>query len=119
MVGHGRTPAGFRKGIDFIPFSRCGIVVDMAMARRKDLTKVMEQIDQSIFAVRQDMGTILGMENADEVMAEYRKFPVLSEAVLTVSRRKQEKEAAKAYVSQQKGFEQKKRKWAVALVAGR
>lgn len=102
------TEACQAKGIDFIPFSRCGIVVDMAMARKKDLTKVMEQIDQCIAAVRQDMDTIVGMEDAEEVMAEYRKYPVLSEAVLTVSRRKQEQAAAKAYVSQQKDFEQKK-----------
>lgn len=102
------TEACQAKGIDFIPFSRCGIAVDMAMARKKDLTKVMEQIDQCIAAVRQDMDTIVSMENADEVMAEYRKYPVLSEAVLAVSRRKQEQAAAKAYVSQQKDFEQKK-----------
>ncbi len=102
--------------IDFIPFSRCGIVVDMAMARKKDLTKVMEQIDQCIAAVRQDMDTIVGMENAEEVMAEYRKYPVLSEAVLTVSRRKQEQAAAKAYVSQQKDFEQKKQEAVAKLL---
>lgn len=110
------TEACQAKGIDFIPFSRCGIVVDMAMARKKDLTKVMEQIDQCIAAVRQDMDTIVGMEDAEEVMAEYRKYPVLSKAVLTVFRRKQEQAAAKAYVSQQKDFEQKKQEAVAKLL---
>ncbi|MDO5545178.1 MAG: hypothetical protein Q4F81_05070 [Eubacteriales bacterium] len=88
-------------GIDFIPFHRCGVCVDMAMARQKEPRKAMDAIYNFVKAVRADMDTIAGMENAGEVMAEYRKYPVLSEAVLTVTRRKQELEKSKAYLAQQ------------------
>ena len=87
-------------GIDFIPFHRCGVSVDMAMARQKEPRKAMDAIYNFVKAVRADMDTIAGMEDAGEVMAEYRKYPVLSEAVLTVTRRKQELEKSKAYLAQ-------------------
>lgn len=79
-------------GIDFLPFSRCGVVVDMAMARQKEPRKGIEQIFNYVSGVHQDMNTILNMENAEEIMAEYRNFPVLSAAVITVDKRKKEKE---------------------------
>ena len=88
-------------GIDFIPFHRCGVSVDMAMARQKEPRKAMDAIYNFVKAVRADMDTIADMENAGEVMAEYRKYPVLSEAVLTVTRRKQELEKSKIYLAQQ------------------
>ena len=88
-------------GIDFIPFHRCGVSVDMSMARQKEPRKAMDAIYNFVKAVRADMDTIAGMEDAGEVMAEYRKYPVLSEAVLTVTRRKQELEKSKAYIAQQ------------------
>lgn len=103
-------------GIDFIPFHRCGVSVDMAMARQKEPRKAMDAIYNFVKAVRADMDTIAGMENAGEVMAEYRKYPVLSEAVMTVTRRKQELEKSKAYLAQQQEQKRQQEENLVALI---
>ena len=103
-------------GIDFIPFHRCGVSVDMAMARQKEPRKAMDAIYNFVKAVRADMDTIAGMENAGEVMAEYRKYPVLSEAVMTVTRRKQELEKSKAYLAQQQEQKRQQEETRAALV---
>lgn len=85
-------------GIDFLPFHACGITVDMAMARQKEPRKAMDQIDAVVSRVRGDIETILRLENAEEVMAEYRKFPVLSEAIITVENRKLQQEQTRLYL---------------------
>lgn len=103
-------------GIDFIPFNRCGVCVDMATARQKEPRKAMDAIYNFVKAVRADMDTIAGMEDAGEVMAEYRKYPVLSEAVLTVTRRKQELEKSKAYLAQQQEKKRQQEEIRAALI---
>ena len=103
-------------GIDFIPFNRCGVCVDMAMARQKEPRKAMDAIYNFVKAVRADMDTIAGMEDAGEVMAEYRKYPVLSEAVLTVTRRKQELEKSKAYLAQRQEQKRQQEEIRAALI---
>jgi hypothetical protein len=87
--------------IDFLSFDSLGIVVDMTMARQKEPRKAMEQIYQCLSAVREDMDSILKMENAAELMAEYRKNPVLSAAMLTVEKRKQEQQQMQHFVAEQ------------------
>lgn len=89
-------------GIDFLPFHRCGVTIDMAMARQKEPRKAMEKIEQYVLSVRQDMDTILKMDNAEEIMAEYRRFPVLSSAIITVDCRHQERERMRTYLEEQK-----------------
>lgn len=89
-------------GIDFLPFHRCGIKVDMAMARQKEPTKAMDAIYDFVMSVRADMDTILKMEDAEEIMAEYRNYPVLSSAVITVDKRKKEKEKMALLIEEQR-----------------
>ena len=103
-------------GIDFIPFHRCGVCVDMAMARQKEPRKAMDAIYNFVKAVRSDMDTIAGMEDAGEVMAEYRKYPVLSEAVMTVTRRKQELEKSKIYLAQRQEQKRQQEEIRAALI---
>ncbi len=88
--------------IDFLPFHRCGVVVDMAMARQKEPKKAMEKIYNFVMAVRADMDTILKMPHAEEIMAEYRNYPVLSSAVSTVEKREQEKNHMAVFLEQQR-----------------
>lgn len=89
-------------GIDFLAFGRCGVAVDMAMARQKEPRKAMEQIYNTVMNVRSDMDTILKMEDAEEIMAEYRNYPVLSSAVITVDKRKKEKEQMALLIEEQR-----------------
>ena len=88
-------------GIDFFPFYRCGVAVDMATARQKEPRKAMDQIYNTVMSIRADMDSILSMDHAEEIMAEYRKYPVLSEAVQAVHTRHQESQSMKAYISMQ------------------
>ena len=90
--------------IDFLTFDSLGIVVDMSMARQKEPRKAMEQIYRIVNGVREDMDSILKMENAALVMAEYRKHPVLSAAMITVEKIRQEREQVEKYVEDQQSL---------------
>ena len=104
--------------IDFISFEQTGIVVDMAMARQVEPKKAMEKIYNQLKGVRDDMDTILKMENAAALMAEYRKHPVLSAAVLAVEKRNQEQEQMQNFVaSQQQRMEDEQKNVAAILEA--
>lgn len=87
--------------IDFLTFDSLGIVVDMSMARQKEPRKAMEQIYRIVNGVRKDMDSILKMENAALVMAEYRKHPVLSAAMITAEKSRQERAQVEKYVEDQ------------------
>lgn len=89
-------------GIDFLPFHRCGIKVDMAMARQKEPTKAIDTIYEFVMSVRADMDTILKMENADEIMVEYRKCHSLSVAVAIVTNRRIDMEKVRSTLEEQR-----------------
>lgn len=76
-------------GVDFLRFSQAGVTVDMAMARQKEPRKAMERLEEFVLGVRTDIDTILTLEDAAEIMAEYRDSLRLQEAILTVKERKQ------------------------------
>ena len=89
-------------GIDFVTFEQMGITVDMAMARKVEPTKAMEKIHNRIESIRDDMELILKLDDAAEIMAEYRKTIDLSVAMTTVTLRRQEKNAMASYIAEQK-----------------
>jgi uncharacterized protein YoxC len=103
-------------GIDFLKFEDCGVVVDMTIARQKEPRKAMEKIYNCVMAVRSDMDTILRMDNAEEIMAEYRNFPVLSSAVITVDKRKKEKEQMALFLEEQRRQQEQQSVVRAALV---
>ena len=88
--------------IDFISFDQMGIAVSMAMARQVEPKKAMKQIYNQLRAVRDDMDMILKMDNAAEIMAEYRKNPILSQALTAIAQRQEEQESMQTYVAEQK-----------------
>lgn len=85
-------------GIDFVPFNRCGVVVDMAMARKKDQKKEREQIYFYLQSVRDDMDALMAMEDPEQLMAEYRKTLNFGQACLNVQSRKLAEERARHFV---------------------
>lgn len=89
-------------GIDFVTFEQMGITVDMAMARKVEPTKAMEKIHNRIESIRDDMELILKLDDAAEIMAEYRKTIDLSVAMTTVTLRRQEKKEMASYIAEQK-----------------
>lgn len=88
--------------IDFVSFDQMGIAVSMAMARQVEPQKAMKQIYNQLRAVRDDMDMILKMDNAAEIMAEYRKNPILSQALTAIAQRQEEQESMQTYVAEQK-----------------
>lgn len=103
-------------GIDFLPFHRCGVKVDMAMARQKEPTKAIDAIYAFVMGVRADMDTILKMENAEEIMAEYRNYPVLSSAVITVDKRKKAQEQTRLFLEEQRKMQEQQSTARAALI---
>jgi len=77
------------QGVDFLRFSQAGVTVDMAMARQKEPRKAMEKLETFVLGVRGDLDTILTLEDAAEVLAEYRESLNLQDAILKVKNRKQ------------------------------
>lgn len=76
------------QGMDFLHFSQAGVVVDMAMARQKEPRKAMEKLESFVLGVRADLDTILTLEDAAEVLAEYRECLNLQGSILKVKNRK-------------------------------
>lgn len=90
------------QNIDFLSFAHCGVVVDMAMARQKEPRKAMDQIYTYVMGVRFDLDTILKMEDAEEIMAEYRCCPILASAIGKVTRRKADLENTARFLENQR-----------------
>lgn len=77
------------QGVDFLRFSQAGVTVDMAMARQKEPRKAMEKLETFVQGVRADLDTILKLEDAAEVLTEYRDCLNLQSSILKVKNRKQ------------------------------
>ncbi len=104
-------------GIDFIPYEILGLSVDMATARQKEPRKAMDAIKNFLSDVRDDMDMILKMENAAEIMAEYRKNPILSKAMAAIAQRQEEQETMQTYVAEQKQRMQQVEEHKAAILA--
>lgn len=86
-------------GVDFVPFERTGIRIDMTSARAKTPKKLMDILSGFVAGVRMDVDAISKMPDAAEIMAEYRQSLNMAFAVETVRERRErvaaEREAAK------------------------
>lgn len=79
-------------GIDFVRFEQVGIKVDMALARQQTPKKAIEAIDAFVSRVREDVAAIMDMDNAAEIMGEYRRSLNLGASVAAVSSRHRQME---------------------------
>lgn len=93
-------------GIDFLKFEDCGVVVDMALARQKEPRKAIDKIFDFVTAVRTDLDVIMTMEDADEILAEYRNYLTVAQAVRAVNERKETKASMQAYLSDRKQWQE-------------
>lgn len=75
------------EGVQWLPFERSGVVVDLTMAKQKTPRKAMDALREFVQRVRQDVDAISAMEHADEIMDEYRQSLSLSAAVSAVKAR--------------------------------
>lgn len=86
--------------IDWLKFEWVGLKIDLAAARQKSHAKLREQIAAFVVGVAQAVNTISKMDDAEEIMVEYRKCLDMSKAIGIVQDRNQrieeERKAAEA-----------------------
>lgn len=74
--------------LSWLEYERAGVKVDMASAKAKTPTKLMGQLKLFVEGVAQDTLTIAEMEDAAEIMAEYKATLNLAQSIATVQARK-------------------------------
>lgn len=84
--------------IDFVPFERTGVVVSLtdAKAKTQPPKKLREQLEEFVEGIAKGVDAISKMENADEIMADFRVTLNAMEAVGIVQERHRRIEAEKA-----------------------
>lgn len=70
--------------VEWLPYERCGIVVDMASAKQKTPKKLREQLAQFVARVASDVDRIAEMDDSEEIMVEYQKSLNVADSIGTV-----------------------------------
>ena len=86
--------------IDFLRYEKAGIKVDMASAKAKTPTKLRNQLELFVLGVSGDMRLISKMDDADEIMVEYKASLSVAKSVAVVQDRHRQLEAEKAVAAQ-------------------
>lgn len=75
------------EGVEWLKYERINLVIGMTEAKQKTHKKLREYIGNFVKGVSADVKTISGMDNAPEIMMEYRECLNLSEAISIVNDR--------------------------------
>lgn len=73
--------------LPWLEWSSLGITVDLTSAKARKPTRLMNEIEAKVQSIRADVDAIYGMDNAPEVMAEYRQNLNLAQSIATVKDR--------------------------------
>ena len=94
--------------LDWLTYERTGIKVDMASAKAKTPSKLRKQLMEFVVGVADSVDRISALEDASEIMAEYKRTLNAADAICTVQERhrriedqKKEMEARKAVREQE------------------
>lgn len=94
--------------LDWLTYERAGIKVDMASAKAKTPSKLRKQLMEFVVGVADSVDRISALEDASEIMAEYKRTLNAADAICTVQERcrhveeqKKELEARKAVCEQE------------------
>lgn len=94
--------------LDWLSYERAGVKVDMASARAKTPAKLRKQLAEFVDGVGDNVDRIIELEDADEIMVEFRKSLDAAKAICDVRQRRQqaskereEREARKALLKQE------------------
>lgn len=74
--------------LDWLAYERAGIKVDMASAKAKTPSKLRKQLTEFVVSVADSVDRIIALENAGEIMAEYKRTLNASDAICTVQERR-------------------------------
>ena len=81
--------------VEWLTYDRAGIVVDMASAKAKTPKKLREQLVNFVAEVSRGVSLISGMEDAEEIMVEFKRTLDAAQAISTVQERHRRIEAEK------------------------
>lgn len=82
--------------LDWLEYERAGIKVDMASAKAKTPTKLRKQLAEFVAYVNDSVNLIAGMDDAEEIMVEFRRSLDVGQAIGTVQDRHRRIEAERA-----------------------
>ena len=74
-------------GVSWLSWEQVGVKVDLASARQKTPQKLMDKLNEFCARVALDVEAISGMEDAAEIMAEYKKTLNMAVSVRVVKER--------------------------------
>lgn len=96
-------------GVEWLPFIRSGVVVDLTSAKQKTPKKLMAQLKEFVERVSSDVECISTMENQEEIMAEYRTYLSVSTAISIVNTRHQRIEQERKASEERKAAQEAQR----------
>ena len=73
--------------VDFVRYEQAGIVVDMASAKQKTPKKLREKLADFVAGISRSMELISGMEDAEEIMVEFKRTLDAPAAIATIQER--------------------------------
>lgn len=83
-------------GLDYVKYEQMGVNISLTDAKAKSPSKWFAHISGRMDTIKADEEKILQMENAAEVMVEFKKDLDMGKAIWTVERRKAEIQAQRA-----------------------
>lgn len=86
--------------IDFLRYEQAGVKVDMASAKAKTPTKLRNQLELFVLGISCDVNMISKMDDAEEIMVEYKSSLSVAKSVAVVQDRHRQIEAEKAVAVQ-------------------
>lgn len=81
--------------VDFVRYEQAGIVVDMASAKQKTPKKLQEKLEAFVAGIARSMELISGMDDAEEIMVEFKRSLDAPAAISTVQERHRRIDAEK------------------------
>lgn len=82
--------------LDWLTYERAGVKVDMASAKAKTPSKLRKQLAEFVAKVNDGVNTISSMDNAEEIMVEFRECLDASRAISIVLERRRRIEEQKS-----------------------
>lgn len=82
--------------LDWLEYERAGIKVDMASAKAKTPTKLRKQLAEFVAHINDSVNLIADMDDAEEIMVEFRRSLDVGQAIGTVQDRHRRIEAERA-----------------------
>lgn len=88
--------------VEWLTWDRMGLKIDLTSARQKSHTKLRDKVAEFVCGVAQSVETISNMEDAEEIMAEFRQCLSIGKAFAVVQERHQRIETERRAAEERK-----------------